>query len=376
MNKTSNNKRKKTLTSEAITQLCTKRSNRQQIRGKNTYVILRELHKWEKDRKVLLECENLVDIFIRTEDEIDKNNIKDVEVSEDMSEKFIQQDNEFITAKAITQLCTKRSNRQQIRDKNTYVILRELHKWEKDRKVLLECENLVDIFIRTEDEIDKNNIKDVEVSEDMCSLLEAITQLCTKRSNRQQIRDKNTHVILRELHKWEKDRKVLLACENLVDILIRTEDEIDKDNIKDVEVPEDMTEKFIQQDNEFITVLLVRGHNSTLHKKEQQTTNQGQKCENLVDILIRCSLLEAITQLCTKRSNRQQIRDKNTYVILRELHKWEKDRKVLLECENLVDILIRTEDEIDKNNIKDVEVPEDMTEKFIQQDNEFITATE
>lgn len=52
-------------------------------------------------------------------------------------------------------------------------------------------------------------------------------------------------------------------------------------------------------------------------------------------------LLEAITQLVTNRRNREFIRDKNTYVILRELHKWEKDKKALAACENLVDILIR-----------------------------------
>lgn len=52
-------------------------------------------------------------------------------------------------------------------------------------------------------------------------------------------------------------------------------------------------------------------------------------------------LLESITQLCSSRKCREFIRDKNTYVILRELHKWEKDKKALLACENLVDILIR-----------------------------------
>ncbi|KAK9753114.1 protein of unknown function (DUF384) [Popillia japonica] len=103
---------------------------------------------------------------------------------------------------AITQLCAKRQNRELIRDKNTYVILRELHKWEDDRKALLACENLVD-----------------------------------------------TYVILRELHKWEDDRKALLACENLVDILIRTEEEIGEDNLQEVEIPVDLQEKFKKDDN-------------------------------------------------------------------------------------------------------------------------------
>lgn len=79
---------------------------------------------------------------------------------------------------------------------------------------------------------------------------------------------------------------------------------------------------------------------------------------------IRCILLEAITQLCSKRINREFIRDKNTYVILRELHKWEKDRKALVACENLVDILIRTEEEIAEDNLKEVVVPDHLTENF------------
>lgn len=86
-------------------------------------------------------------------------------------------------------------------------------------------------------------------------------------------------------------------------------------------------------------------------------------------------LLEAITQLCVNKENREFIRDKNTYVILRELHKWEKDRKSLLACENLVDILIRTEEEIGRENLKDLEVPADMQEKFTKMDEDFINDT-
>lgn len=52
-------------------------------------------------------------------------------------------------------------------------------------------------------------------------------------------------------------------------------------------------------------------------------------------------LLEALTHLCAKKENRVHFRERNVYVILRELHKWEKDSKALLACENLVDILIR-----------------------------------
>lgn len=95
---------------------------------------------------------------------------------------------------------------------------------------------------------------------------------------------------------------------------------------------------------------------------ELQYLSEDKKREEDPDI--RCMLLEAITQLCSRRINREIIRDKNTYVILRELHKWEKDRKALIACENLVDILIRTEEEIAEDNLKEVEIPDHLNENF------------
>ncbi|KAI5696413.1 hypothetical protein M8J75_012727 [Diaphorina citri] len=87
---------------------------------------------------------------------------------------------------------------------------------------------------------------------------------------------------------------------------------------------------------------------------------------------IRKILLETLLQLCALKKNRQLIRDRNTYLILRELHKVEKDKEVLLACENIVDILIRTEDEIGVENLDQIEVPEDMTKKFVNMDEEFL----
>lgn len=52
-------------------------------------------------------------------------------------------------------------------------------------------------------------------------------------------------------------------------------------------------------------------------------------------------LLEALNQLCATKVAREILREKNTYIILRELHKWEKDKNCLLACENVVDILIK-----------------------------------
>ncbi|KAG8264227.1 Protein hgh1 [Homalodisca vitripennis] len=79
---------------------------------------------------------------------------------------------------------------------------------------------------------------------------------------------------------------------------------------------------------------------------------------------IRKQILETLNQLCATRSGRQFLRDHNSYIILRELHKWEEDTSALLACENVVDILIRTEDEIGIDLLKSVEIPSELQEKF------------
>lgn len=80
-------------------------------------------------------------------------------------------------------------------------------------------------------------------------LLEAILQLCATKTGRQILREKQAYLILRELHKWEKVASVRIVCENAVQMLIREEPEIGVDNLKEVDVPDDMIEK-LQKMNE------------------------------------------------------------------------------------------------------------------------------
>lgn len=90
--------------------------------------------------------------------------------------------------------------------------------------------------------------------------------------------------------------------------------------------------------------------------------------ERELDPDIRLMLLESLAQLCATRKGREYLRDHGAYLILRELHKWEctanGDKKTLVACENVVDILIRTEEEIGEDNLKEVNVPEHVIEKF------------
>ncbi|KAH8417254.1 hypothetical protein KR222_007251 [Zaprionus bogoriensis] len=91
-------------------------------------------------------------------------------------------------------------------------------------------------------------------------LLECLLQLCATRKYRELLRAKGVYEILRELHKWEakvgRDSDCLLACENVVDILIKKEDEIGLDNYKTVEVPKEHGEKFVQEDAAYVKSLL------------------------------------------------------------------------------------------------------------------------
>ncbi|KAH8382454.1 hypothetical protein KR009_003600 [Drosophila setifemur] len=92
-------------------------------------------------------------------------------------------------------------------------------------------------------------------------LLECLLQLCTTRRSREILRNKGAYEILREYHKWEakvgKDSDCLLACENVVDILIKKEEEIGLDNYKtEVEVPAEQAEKFVQEDAAYVKSLL------------------------------------------------------------------------------------------------------------------------
>lgn len=99
---------------------------------------------------------------------------------------------------------------------------------------------------------------------------------------------------------------------------------------------------------------------------ELQFLDTDKKREGDVDI--RMMLLESLSQLCATRNGRNYLRDKCAYEVLRELHKFEDsaegDARCLRACEDVVDILIKTEDEIGHDNLKQVEIPDDVMEKI------------
>ena len=69
-------------------------------------------------------------------------------------------------------------------------------------------------------------------------------------------------------------------------------------------------------------------------------------------------------QLCATQPCRLLVKEKNIYVILRELFNWEKDPSVNLATENLIQLLIGDEPEKGMENLHELEIPDDVGEKL------------
>ncbi|XP_050001318.1 protein HGH1 homolog [Alexandromys fortis] len=81
-------------------------------------------------------------------------------------------------------------------------------------------------------------------------LIEAIMLLTATAPGRQQIRDQGAYLVLRELHNWEPEPDVRIACEKLIQVLIGDEPEVGMDNLLEVQVPEDVERQLQQLDQQ------------------------------------------------------------------------------------------------------------------------------
>ena len=72
----------------------------------------------------------------------------------------------------------------------------------------------------------------VKLTPNTCSL-----QLCSTRYGREYLREKQTYLIIRELHQQEEEESVRQACENLIAMLISDEPESGMENLHEVEIP-------------------------------------------------------------------------------------------------------------------------------------------
>ncbi|EDO39914.1 predicted protein [Nematostella vectensis] len=82
--------------------------------------------------------------------------------------------------------------------------------------------------------------------------------------------------------------------------------------------------------------------------------------ERETDPDIRNMLLESLLQLLATKNGRTIMRDKNVYVILRELHNWEKDEIAQATCLKCIHILIGEEPEPGMENLREVVIPDNI----------------
>ncbi|KAG9355411.1 hypothetical protein JZ751_000249 [Albula glossodonta] len=83
---------------------------------------------------------------------------------------------------------------------------------------------------------------------------------------------------------------------------------------------------------------------------------------------IRKMLIETLHLLTATKVGRQILKDKNTYPIMREFHRWETEPHVLAACEKLVQVLIGDEPEPGMENLLQVDIPEDVEIKLKDMD--------
>ena len=104
-------------------------------------------------------------------------------------------------------------------------------------------------------------------------------QLCSTKLGRKHVRDRNAYVILRSLHMWETDPAGKLAAENLISIMIDDEPAKGMEDLRSVEIPEDVERKlqkaYEEQQKE------VDEETSKLQTEKEETEKEQTEVETL-----------------------------------------------------------------------------------------------
>ncbi|XP_071409831.1 protein HGH1 homolog [Pithys albifrons albifrons] len=85
---------------------------------------------------------------------------------------------------------------------------------------------------------------------------------------------------------------------------------------------------------------------------------------------IRKMLLETILLLTATKAGRRVVRDSGTYLVLRELHRWETHPEVLSTCHKLIQVLIGDEPGPGMENLLEVTVPEELEQQLRRWDRQ------
>ncbi|NXL88271.1 HGH1 protein, partial [Alectura lathami] len=76
------------------------------------------------------------------------------------------------------------------------------------------------------------------------------SQLTATKPGRSLVREKGTYLVLRELHRWERDPEVLSACEKLIQVLIGDEPGPGMENLLEVSIPPEVEQQLQRLDRE------------------------------------------------------------------------------------------------------------------------------
>ncbi|XP_051467380.1 protein HGH1 homolog [Apus apus] len=85
---------------------------------------------------------------------------------------------------------------------------------------------------------------------------------------------------------------------------------------------------------------------------------------------IRKMLLETILLLTATQAGRDVVRAKGTYLVLRELHRWEREPPVLRACQRLVQVLIGDDPGPGMENLLEVQVPPEVEQELLRLERE------
>ncbi|NXM13098.1 HGH1 protein, partial [Ploceus nigricollis] len=75
-------------------------------------------------------------------------------------------------------------------------------------------------------------------------------------------------------------------------------------------------------------------------------------------------------QLAATKPGRLHLRSQGSYLVLRELHSWEKDPEVLSTCQKLIQVLIGDEPEAGMENLLEVTIPQEVEQRLRDLDRE------
>ncbi|NXD04318.1 HGH1 protein, partial [Certhia familiaris] len=73
-------------------------------------------------------------------------------------------------------------------------------------------------------------------------------------------------------------------------------------------------------------------------------------------------------QLMATKCGRLQVRSRGSYLVLRELHTWEKNPEVLRTCEKVIQVVIGDEPEEGLENLLEVTIPEEVERQLRDRD--------